>query len=212
MERLLAKRTLGRAARLLARGEFTRSEYALVAIDLVARLGAEPPDREKGWYNATFALETGQALRLTPSIVDLNPSATHVTPVEYGPMGGAFSALSDSRAINLSHGVYDPRTDTFTGEYSWHWEPKNTAALKRARQRLHWWNRAGETLDAWRGEQARIFPNLHGDVWKVILAVVSFAVGFLLRGFLRPQGDPEPAARDLRSALASLSLPVRKHR
>src|SRR5690242_19845982 len=92
------RRTLAHAARLLARDVLTQAEYALIAIDIVARLKGEPADREKGWLNVTFSLEAAYALGVTAEGDAPNPASVGIMPAIYGPLGGSFAALPESMA------------------------------------------------------------------------------------------------------------------
>jgi hypothetical protein len=175
IRRLAARRQLRDAAQLLKRGAVNRVDFAVLAVDAVARLTGRSLRRPEGWDVIGFPIEAGFAVGARPDSLD--PSQWR----EYGPFEHAVAWIGEAFPTSEGGGdQYNIQTLTFT------WGDNADQLLRRARLRRRLSTRLLERVDEWRGEQAELAPHLHDDLWKLVWAVLCAILGFALGRFTAP--------------------------
>lgn len=164
------RRRLARAAALLKRGRISQVDYAVVAADVVSRLqfarGLQTGDLLK-WL--VFPLEALFALGATPATFgDAKFS-------QFGPLNEVPFMLGEH------FGTYGNGGDSQDKERSaFVWGKQSDDLLWRAVMRLRWSGRWMERFDQWKARQEAFAPKVHGDIWRVILAVLGMVVTYVL--------------------------------
>ncbi len=152
----------------MKKGKIGPSDYAVLAVDNVCTLLGVPLQRPEG-FDLVFAAEAAMAIA-GPGV-----SLDHPALKSYGPLEEVVPWLGRTFPVPTLEGdVFNVQQVRFT------WGGEASERLKRARIRLRLVNRLYEGFDRWRGDQAEIAPHLHDDVWKLLIAIITGLVGFLI--------------------------------
>lgn len=176
MRRWWLRHQLRRAARLRAKGHLSDAQYGVICIDLIEkmRLG-RPPHRNEHLEDAVYSW-IGFPVRAAFALQNQGPNAT-LTDLErkldeYGPWNSATIFVSD--ALQATSAYRPPPEGGFV------WTAEALALLAEANV---YYSRIGR-FSAWLEQKLaiyqRLFPNVSSATSKIMLALFSAFVGFLI--------------------------------